>query len=110
MTSKKQTTRFPFFWCHIRYWVVLIAVPINMFISVPLGDGVFIIVCRGTDAYFEQGLRVSNSKHGILSNGEKLSGLENVLRGTTMLTITFAITGAVNSLVGVLKKKNRETN
>ena len=39
----------------------------------------FVIICYGTDAYTE-GLRVMDSKHGILTTGEEIRGFQEVIR------------------------------
>jgi hypothetical protein len=65
----------------------VVAVFVSSFFAARLGDALFVIVGFGPHAFFTEGLRVTDWKHGVLSTGVKLSGISNFLRGP--LTMVF---------------------
>ena len=49
-------------------------------IAAYLGDSCVVILTYGPHAFFDDGLHVADWRHGILTNGEKLTFLSNLLR------------------------------
>src|SRR5436309_2558602 len=65
----------------------VVAVFVSSFFAAHLGDALFVIVGFGPHAFFVDGLRVADWKHGVLSTGAKLPLVSNLLRGP--LTLLF---------------------
>jgi len=60
-------------------WTLVAGVIVSV-IAAFIGDSCIVILTRGSHAFFVDGLRVSDWKHGILTNGDKLNFISNLLR------------------------------
>lgn len=67
-------------------WTFAIGI-ISFVLASYLGDDCFVILARGAHAYFGEHLRVADWKHSILTNGERLTHADNLLR--IVLTMCF---------------------
>jgi hypothetical protein len=65
----------------------LVAVFVTSFFAAHAADTIFVIFTYGPHAFFVDGLRITNWKHGILSTGAELSGVSELIRGP--LTLLF---------------------
>ena len=72
-------TKYRLKWMMIRLILGMLLVLPIIFTGIAIGDYLFVIICYGSDAYAD-GLRVLDSKHGILNTGEEIRGIHEVLR------------------------------
>jgi len=80
---------------HLGTGAALVTVFVSSFFVAHLADAFAIIVAYGPHAYFREGLRISDWKHGLLSNGAYLSfGGKLVEVPTTLMLWAAAIYGA----------------
>lgn len=71
-------------------------------IIVPLVDKLYVILVYGSDAFFQEGLRIVNSKQGIVSNGDKITGFWIFVRGIMVfipMGIVFLVLHSCNLFV-----------
>lgn len=55
------------------------------FLFVYIADQITVIIMYGTSRYFQDGLRLIDSKHGVLSNGDEFSAGSEVLRALLVM-------------------------
>jgi hypothetical protein len=81
---------------------MLVTVFVCSFFAATTSDAIVVIFSFGPHAFFVEGLRVVNWKHGVLSNGEQLPALNEVFRILLFLVLWFAFVGLINWLAGFL--------
>lgn len=77
---------------HLHLGTGLVTVFISSFFAAHLGDALAIVVAYGPHAYFSNGLRIYDWKHGILSDGSHLSLLGAMVQiPATLVTLAALI-------------------
>jgi len=72
----------------------VVAALVTSFFAAHVADAIFVICAFGPHAFFIDGLRVADWKHGVLSTGAKISSIPNLIRGLLTLPIWIAFIGA----------------
>lgn len=80
---------------HLGIGAGLVTVFVSSFFTARLADAFALIVAYGWHAYFREGLRIVDWKHGVLSTGGCLSFVGRLVQiSTTFLLIAVAVYGA----------------
>jgi hypothetical protein len=82
----------------------LVTVFITSFFAAELAGVLCIALAFGAHAYFVEGLRLADWKHGILSNGQSLPWPSNWLLGICTLLVWAALIGGTELVAGLLTR------
>ena len=76
---------------HLPLGAGLVTIFVSSFFAAHLADALAIVIAYGPHAFFSQGLRIADWKHGILSDGSHLSaaGVLVQIPGTLALCVAF---------------------
>ena len=85
----------------IKRWVLIASALLVILFSCWVVDHLFIMLVYGTDAYFTDHLRVADSKHGILSNGQEIPPHLNIPRAISTLLLGAFILFTIVKVVGL---------
>ena len=80
-----------FFLPHLPLGTGLVTVFVSSFFAAHLADALAIIIAYGLHAYFRDGLRIYDWKHGILSDGSHLSFIGGLVQVPTTLVLWVAL-------------------
>jgi hypothetical protein len=80
----------------------VVAALVTSFFAAHVADAVFVIFAFGPHAFFVDGLRVTDWKHGVLSTGAELAAIPNLIRGFLTLPIWIAFIGVSELCAGLL--------
>jgi hypothetical protein len=80
----------------------MVAVIVSSFFAAMIADTLFVMVAFGPHAFFVDGLRVADWKHGVLSTGAKLSFVSNLGRGLLTMFSWLLLIGASEISAGLL--------
>lgn len=80
----------------------LVAALVASFFAAYVADAIFVICAFGPHAFFIDGLRVTDWKHGVLSTGAKISTVPNLIRGFSTFPIWIAFIGVSELCAGLL--------
>lgn len=69
----------------------IVAFLIGSYLAAIWGDDLMVILVRGSQAFYVEGVRISDWKHGVMSDGQGLSAAQNSLR--LILEFAFAVSG-----------------
>ena len=75
---------------------------VSSFFAARVGDAFFVIAAFGPHAFFVDGLRIADWKHGVLSTGVKLPLITNLLRGPLTMVFWIFFIGAAEYSAGSL--------
>ena len=76
---------------HLRVGAGLVTVFVSSFFAAHLADALAIVVAYGPRAYFHEGLRIYDWKHGILSDGSHLSFVGGLVQVPSTLVLWVAL-------------------
>lgn len=80
----------------------VVAALVTSFFAAHAADTVFVIFAFGPHAFFIDGLRVTDWKHGVLSTGAKLPSVSNLIRGVLTLLFWTTFIGLSEFSVGLV--------
>jgi hypothetical protein len=80
----------------------LVTIFVSSFFAAALADTVFVVLAFGPHAYFVEGLRVTDWKHGVLSTGAKIPFISDLSRGLLTLLCWVILIGAAEFAAGWL--------
>ncbi len=86
----------------------LVAFLIGSYFAAKWGDDLMVILVRGVHAFQVEGVRISDWKHGVMSDGQKLSAAQNSLRlimEFAMMVSGLALAECAAGIVRVLQPK-----
>jgi len=80
---------------HLGTGAGLVTIFVSSFFAAHLADAFAVIVAYGPQAYFREGLHITDWKHGLLSNGAYLSFLGKLIEvPTTLMLLVVAVYAA----------------
>ena len=79
----------------------LVAVFVSSYFAAQIGDALLVCIYYGPGAFFVQGLRVTDWKHGLLSNGAPIpfTGLMTFVWWIPLIALTEITAGVLHSLL-----------
>lgn len=80
----------------------VVAALVTSFFAAHAADTVFVIFAFGPRAFFIDGLRVADWKHGVLSTGAKIPPVRDLVRGFLTLPFWIAFIGISEVFAGML--------
>jgi hypothetical protein len=80
----------------------VVAIIVSSFFAAHLADALFVIIVFGPHAFFAEGLRVKDWKHGVLSTGETIPFRYDILRGVLTLLFWVTCVGVCEAVAGFL--------
>jgi len=80
----------------------VVAALVTSFFAAYVADAVFVIFAFGPHAFFIDGLRVTDWKHGVLSTGAELPLVKNLVRGFLTFPFWIAFIGISEFCAGLL--------
>jgi hypothetical protein len=80
----------------------VVAALVTSFFAAHVADSVFVICAFGPHAFFIDGLRVTDWKHGVLSTGAQLPTVPNLIRGFLMFPFWIAFIAISEFCAGFL--------
>ncbi len=80
----------------------VVAAFVTSFFAAHVADAVFVIFAFGPHAFFIDGLRVTDWKHGVLSTGAQLPTVPDLVRGFLTFPIWIAFIGVSELCAGLL--------
>jgi hypothetical protein len=80
----------------------IVAVIVSSFFAAFFADALFVVLAFGPHAFFSDGLRVTDWKHGVLSTDAKLSFASNLGRGLLTMLSWLLLIGASEISAGLL--------
>lgn len=78
-----------------------VAALITSYFAAHVADAIFVICAFGPDAFFIDGLRVTDWKHGVLSTGTKIPTVPNLIRGFLTFPLWIAFVGVSELCAGL---------
>jgi hypothetical protein len=85
----------------------LVAAFISSFFAAHAADALFVMLAYGPHAFFVEGLRVTDWKHGILSTGQELPALKDVLRIAMFVVLMLTFIACAEWIAGLLTALRR---
>jgi len=82
----------------------MVAALVTSFFAAHTANTVFLILAFGPHAFFIDGLRVADWKHGVLSTGANLPFVSNLIRGVLTLAFWIAFIGISEFCAGLLAR------
>jgi hypothetical protein len=80
----------------------IVAVIVSSFFAAMIADTLFVMVAFGPHAFFVDGLRVADWKHGVLSTGAKLPFVSDLGRGLLTMLSWLLLIGVSEFSAGLL--------
>jgi hypothetical protein len=80
----------------------IVAALVTSFFAAHVADAIFVVCAFGPHAFFIDGLRVADWKHGVLSTGAKISSVPNLIRGFLTLPVWISFIGVSEFCAGLL--------
>lgn len=80
----------------------VVAALVTSFFAAYVADAIFVIFAFGPHAFFIDGLRVVDWKHGVLSTGAKIPPVRDFVRGFSTFPIWIAFIGVSELCAGLL--------
>jgi hypothetical protein len=92
----KQSSGLP----NLGFGGTLVAAFVTSFFAAQIGDALFVMLIFGPHAFFDEGLRVANWKHGTLSNGTALPFKTDFIRGLMTFAFWMLLIGSCELVAG----------
>jgi hypothetical protein len=80
----------------------IVAAIVSSFFAASFADTLFVILAYGPHAFFIDGLRISDWKHGVLSTGAKLPFFSNLVRILLTMLLWMSLIGVSEFSAGCL--------
>jgi len=80
----------------------IVACFVTSFFAAHVADAIFVICAFGSHAFFIDGIRVADWKHGVLSTGAELPTFPNLIRGFSTFPIWIAFIGVSELCAGFI--------
>jgi len=99
-----QTRRIEEQFRNIGFPGILVAIFVSSFFAAQIACDLTVLLLYGWHAFFDQGLRVADWKHSMLSNGERLSWWGTLMIGPPVVPFVVLMIFGADSAVGRARK------